>query len=323
MLFDEILSQKSILSFVNEDFKLFLEDNKKFFLNLKKSFFEKNVFFIGSGSSYNISFFSKNIFEDTFKKPYFNFFSSEFYKKNFFIKDSLFLLFSQSGLTSDTKKASEKIKKDNTIILFSNNKKPKIKYDFLINTNISREEAVQSTKTFTSMLLQVLLLNDFFKNKKNTYNFEYLFEKNFLKKIEVVAKKVKDKKNFIFLGLNEYYALSLEGSLKFKEIAKKNSEAYSILEYFHGYIEETINKEDIIIILDECKKNTKKILEKNKDNIIITTKKYEKKEIKNNIIINVKEKYVSKIIILQLLAYYIAKHNNINPEKVYKIKKTI
>ncbi len=323
MLYEEILSQKSILEFVKEDFKKFLKQNNNFFKQLKKSFEEKNVFFIGSGSSYNISSFSKNIFEDTFKKPYYNYYSSEFNEKNFSIKNSLFLLFSQSGLTSDTKKVSKKIEKNNTTILFSNNKKPKIKYDFLINTNISEEKAVQSTKTFTSMLLQILLLKDYFKNKKNNYNFEYLFEKDFLKKIELIAKKIKDKKNFIFLGFNEYYSLSLESSLKFKEIAKKNSEAYSILEYFHGYIEETINKEDIIIILDECKRKTKKILEKNNNNIIITTKKYEKKETKNNIIINVKEKYVSKIIITQLLAYYIAKHNKINPDKVYKIKKTI
>ncbi len=358
VLFDEILSQKDLLNKVFFDFKLFFENNKSFFESLKEDFKTKNVYFIGSGSSFNIAFFSKKIFENTFKRPFFSFFSSEFYNKNFEVKNSLIFVFSQSGLTSDTFKAVKKFSDknfNNKFVLFSNNVNPKIFYDFLIPSNVGFENAVQSTKTFTSMLYQVLLLKNFFEDKNfKKLNFSYLFEKDFLKKLELVSKKLFLKKNFIFLGFDEFYALSLEGSLKFKEISKSNSEAYSILEFFHGYIEETFNSEDFVIILDECKRNTKKVLEKvvfkkydkkingynkkygedyNKNYnkkysgvLLVSTKKYSAFELENfnnPFFISVKDKYISKIIVLQFLSYFIAKNKGFNPDEVFKIKKTI
>ncbi len=320
MLYEEILSQEKILKKEEEYFKSFIKQNKNLFYYLKKYFENKKVFFIGSGSSYNIALFSKILFEKLFKKPYFCYFSSEFYEKNFVLKDSLIIVFSQSGLTSDTKKAVEKHYKNNKIVLFTNNKNAKIKHDYLINTNVSLEKAVQSTKTFTGMLLQILLLYNFYKNKNFSFKTKIKEYNNISKKL---SEKIKSYNNFIFLGFEEFYPLSLEGSLKFKEITKVNSESYSSLEYFHGYIEETKNK-NVIIILDECKRKTKKLLEKLKNNIVIVVSKknYELKQ-KNVYFVNVEDPYINKIIFLQLLAYNTALKKKINPDKVYKIKKTI
>ena len=71
-----------------------------------------------------------------------------------------------------------------------------------------------------------------------------------------VANQIYDKDNIFFLGRNIDYAISLEGSLKLKEISYIHSEAYPAGELKHGTISLISNNTIVIsIITDDSIKN--------------------------------------------------------------------
>ena len=174
------------------------------------------------------------------------YYASEYrYQKNFFDKDTLVLLISQSGETADTL-AALKLAKENSIDTLSivNRKDSSIAREskYVIYTEAGIEIAVATTKAYLSQIIVLLLMavkdtkyeekaiNDLklLPNLITKYINEYDYQS--------IAKIVSEKEHVFYLGRGIDYYLAMEGSLKLKEISYIHSEAFQAGELKHGSI---------------------------------------------------------------------------------------
>ena len=150
--------------------------------------------------------------------------------------------------------------------------------------------------------------------------------------IKDFAKKVYTEKDMFFLGRGTDYNVSLEGSLKLKEITYIHSEAYAAGELKHGPIALIENGVTVIgIITDE------KLLEKSASNIQeVVTRGAKTLIITNQILPNSHFDFVINIpktnslispilsvIPMQLLSYYIAKFKGLDVDKPRNLAKSV
>lgn len=173
-------------------------------------------------------------------------YASEYrYQKNFFDKDTLVILISQSGETADTL-AVMKLANEHDIDTLSivNRRDSSIAREskYVIYTPAGIEIAVATTKAYLAQVIILILL----AIKNSSMEEEGIRELKLLPNIitkyindfdyKEIAKLVSDKKNIFYLGRGIDYYLALEGSLKLKEISYIHSEAFPAGELKHGSI---------------------------------------------------------------------------------------
>lgn len=173
-------------------------------------------------------------------------YASEYrYQKNFFDKDTLVILISQSGETADTL-AAMKLANEHDIDTLSivNRRDSSIAREskYVIYTLAGIEIAVATTKAYLAQVIILILL----AIKNSSMEEEGIRELKLLPNIitkyindfnyKEIAKLVSDKKNVFYLGRGIDYYLALEGSLKLKEISYIHSEAFPAGELKHGSI---------------------------------------------------------------------------------------
>lgn len=189
-------------------------------------------------------------------------YASEYrYQKNFFDKDTLVILISQSGETADTL-AAMKLANEHDIDTLSivNRRDSSIAREskYVIYTPAGIEIAVATTKAYLAQVIILILL----AIKNSSMEEEGIRELKLLPNIitkyindfnyKGIAKLVSDKKNIFYLGRGIDCYLALEGSLKLKEISYIHSEAFPAGELKHGSI--SLIDEDfgvIAIVLDK------------------------------------------------------------------------
>ena len=189
-------------------------------------------------------------------------YASEYrYQKNFFDKDTLVILISQSGETADTL-AAMKLANEHDIDTLSivNRRDSSIAREskYVIYTPAGIEIAVATTKAYLAQVIILILL----AIKNSSMEEEGIRELKLLPNIitkyindfnyKEIAKLISDKKNIFYLGRGIDYYLALEGSLKLKEISYIHSEAFPAGELKHGSI--SLIDEDfgvIAIVLDK------------------------------------------------------------------------
>lgn len=189
-------------------------------------------------------------------------YASEYrYQNNFFDKDTLVILISQSGETADTL-AAMKLANEHDIDTLSivNRRDSSIAREskYVIYTPAGIEIAVATTKAYLAQVIILILL----AIKNSSMEEEGIRELKLLPNIitkyindfnyKEIAKLVSDKKNIFYLGRGIDYYLALEGSLKLKEISYIHSEAFPAGELKHGSI--SLIDEDfgvIAIVLDK------------------------------------------------------------------------
>lgn len=169
-------------------------------------------------------------------------------------KNDLVILVSQSGETADTKAALELAKEKGAKTLAVVN----VKYsaiaraaDMCINTLAGPEIAVASTKAYTVQIAVLYLIAFRMAFAVDEIDEEKLREltreiqkapaaiENILKKEDecrFIASRLVSVDKLFFIGRGLDYALSLEASLKLKEITYIHSEAYAAGELKHGTI---------------------------------------------------------------------------------------
>lgn len=169
-------------------------------------------------------------------------------------KGDLVILVSQSGETADTKASLHLAKERGAKTLAVVN----VKYsaiardaDMYIHTLAGPEIAVASTKAYMVQIAVLYLLAFRFAFARGQLTAEQL--KEYTSQLEIapeaiqsvidkkdecqyIASKLVNTDNLFFIGRSFDYALSLEGSLKLKEITYIHSEAYAAGELKHGTI---------------------------------------------------------------------------------------
>lgn len=174
------------------------------------------------------------------------------YKDPIITTNTLVIVVSQSGETADTLAAMREAQKHGACVLAITNvvgSSISREADEVIYTWAGPEIAVASTKAYTSQLVAFYLIAIFFAQERGTQTSEQLsaftsemqklpdYAETILKqadRMRDIASNIVGHDNLFYIGRGLDYALSLEGSLKLKEISYIHSEAYAAGELKHG-----------------------------------------------------------------------------------------
>ncbi len=218
-----------------------------------KKFNKINV--LACGSAYHVGVVAKYIFEKMLRIPVEADLASEFRYRDPIVNDkTLTIVISQSGETADTKEAMKEARRRGSHIISIVNvvgSAIAVESNDVIYTWAGPEIAVATTKAYSTQLSVIYLIALYFGEKLGRIPAaEYKALVNELEqlprkitqvleckeRVQYLASKYFNSKDIFFIGRNIDYALSLEGSLKLKEISYIHSEAYAAGELKHGTI---------------------------------------------------------------------------------------
>lgn len=318
---------------------LYTKNNKiKDIYNIKKY---KNIDIVACGSASFAGQIGKYYIEKYANIKTEVYYASEYrYQKNFFTKDTLVILISQSGETADTL-AALKLAKENGIntLAIVNRRDSSIarEADSVIYTEAGIEVAVATTKAYLAQVLILLLLAFKDNNKKTKLLEDLKLLPNLITKYineydySNIANILKDKEHIFYLGRGIDYYLSMEGSLKLKEISYIHSEAFQAGELKHGSIS-LIDKDFGVVsvvtdktISDKTISNLKEVSARGAKIITITN-------IKDNnfadytILVEDYDEILNPLLVIvpmQMLAYNVAKLRDCDIDKPRNLAKSV
>jgi glucosamine--fructose-6-phosphate aminotransferase (isomerizing) len=341
--------KKTINSFVKEDgidlsaTGLTVEEIKKF----------KQIYIVACGSAYHVGVCAQYVLEDLTRIPVRVEIASEFrYRKPILDKNGLVIIISQSGETADSLAALREAKNQGVKTLAIVN---------VVGSSIAREAnhvlytlagpeiAVATTKAFSTQLIAAYVLAiqmAYVKKKiKDDVYLELLEElktipdkiqdilKTLTTKIQRLSSKFAGIKDAFYIGRGLDYAISLEGSLKLKEVSYIHSEAYAAGELKHGTISLIEDGTLVIGIATQ-----EEILEKTISNLVevksrgayvvgVVPKNVDVSKVANYTIeIPETNKYFYPsltVIPLQLLGYYITVSRGLDVDKPRNLAKSV
>lgn len=307
----------------------------------------ETIHIVACGSAMYAGLIGKNLIEEYANIEVICDVASEYrYKKNFYNRKTLVILVSQSGETADTIAAMRYAKENNvdTLGIINNpNSTMARECDKLILTNAGVEVAVATTKAYIlqSAVFSLIAYKTAIKKKilKENLDKEFLSIPAKLNSIlaeqdkyQILAKKLYNTENCFFIGRGIDYAISLEGSLKLKEVSYIHSEAYQAGELKHGTISLIEEKMPVFCIItdeklkDKTISNLKETDARGAIGIIITTKDLDFECTYEKIVVPTTKPLVQSLLVvptLQLLAYYIAKLRNCDIDKPRNLAKSV
>ena len=223
------------------------------------------IYIVACGSAYHVGMAVQYVIEDLTSISVRVELASEFrYRKMSLAKDSLVIIISQSGETADSlaalREAKEKGIKTLGIVNVVGSSIAR-EADNVFYTLAGPEISVATTKAYSTQLIAGYLLamqfavarGEMTEEKcgemlKELYTIPDKIEKILEDKerIQWFSNKLANAKDAFFIGRGIDYAISLEGSLKMKEISYIHSEAYAAGELKHGPI--SLIEDGILVI---------------------------------------------------------------------------
>ena len=213
------------------------------------------IYIVACGSAYHVGMAAQYVIEELTSLPVRVELASEFrYRKMTLIPNSLVIIVSQSGETADSLAALREAKSKGIKTLGIVNvvgSSIAREADNVLYTLAGPEISVATTKAYSTQLVAAYLLAIQFAKARNEITeerYSFLISEIYTipEKIEKVlenkeriqwfASKLVGVKDAFFIGRGIDYAISLEGSLKMKEISYIHSEAYAAGELKHGPI---------------------------------------------------------------------------------------
>ena len=223
------------------------------------------IYIVACGSAYHTGVVTQYVMEDLARVPVRVEVASEFrYRKPILDKNGLVIVVSQSGETADTLAALREAKNQGVKTLGIVNvvgSSIAREADSVFYTLAGPEISVATTKAYSAQLIAGYILSIQFAKVLGQITdgqyANYIAELNTIPdKIEKIiedkerlqwfASKQINAKDIFFIGRGIDYAISLEGSLKLKEISYIHSEAYAAGELKHGTIS-LIEDETLVI----------------------------------------------------------------------------
>lgn len=309
------------------------------------------IYIVACGTAMHAGLGAKKTFEELCNIPVEVDIASEFrYRDPIIDKKTLVIFISQSGETADTIAALKLAKsKGARTLAISNVIGSSItrEADYFVYTHAGPEIAVASTKAYTSQITLLTIIAMYFAEKLErveTSEIEELKKALLelpnkvsevledIKPIEKFAKKVYEEKDMFFIGRGVDYTVSLEGSLKLKEISYIHSEAYASGELKHGPIALIDNGTTVIGtvtepgLIEKSISNLQEVITRGAKVLLITNKNMENKGFESIIKIPKTNRLISPIlsvIPMQLLSYYIAKDKGLDVDKPRNLAKSV
>lgn len=215
----------------------------------------RQIHIVACGSAYHAGIVAQYVIEDLAKIPVRVELASEFrYRSLLLDKDSLVVVISQSGETADSLAALREAKKKGIRTLAIVNvvgSSIAREADYVFYTLAGPEIAVATTKAYSAQLIAGYLMaiefgrvrGELSEERCNALVSELQTIPDKVKRViedkgrlQWFASKFANARDIFFIGRGIDYAVSLEGSLKMKEISYIHSEAYAAGELKHGTI---------------------------------------------------------------------------------------
>lgn len=312
------------------------------------------IFIVACGSSYHVGMVGKYNLERMLRRPVEVCLASEFrYSDPIIGPGDLAIVISQSGETLDSMAALREAKKRGARILSIVN---------VVGSSIARESddvlytwagpeiAVATTKAYSTQMVVLNLLGLYFGDIMGTVDLEtytamvqgiqalphqmeeILSDTGY---IQAAARELAGHDQVFFIGRNLDYALSLEGSLKLKEISYIHSEAYASGELKHGtisLIEEgtpVIAAATYMPLFDKAMSNVVEVQARGANVLALTTAAGTERmhsRVKNVLTVPETEAMLLPqlgVVPLQLLAYYIALERGCDIDKPRNLAKSV
>ena len=310
------------------------------------------IFIVACGSSYHVGMVGKYNLERMLRRSVEVCLASEFrYSDPIIGPGDLVIVISQSGETLDSMAALREAKKRGARILSIVN---------VVGSSIARESddvlytwagpeiAVATTKAYSTQMVVLNLLGLYFGDIMGTIDLEtytamvqgiqalpHQMEEilSDTRYIQAAARELAGHDQVFFIGRNLDYALSLEGSLKLKEISYIHSEAYASGELKHGtisLIEEgtpVIAAATYMPLFDKAMSNVVEVQARGANVLALTTAAGTERmhsRVKNVLTVPETEAMLLPqlgVVPLQLLAYYIALERGCDIDKPRNLAK--
>ena len=215
----------------------------------------ERIYIVACGSAYHVGMAGKYVIEDLTDTPVEVDLASEFrYRNPKLMKNSLVIVVSQSGETADSLAALRLAKEKGVPVLGVVNvvgSSIARESDYILYTYAGPEISVATTKAYSTQLIAMYLLAiemAYVKGLISEERYRELIEElgrlpekiqktlDDKERIQWFASKYANARDIFFIGRGLDYAISMEGSLKMKEISYIHSEAYAAGELKHGTI---------------------------------------------------------------------------------------
>ncbi|MCQ2359441.1 MAG: glutamine--fructose-6-phosphate transaminase (isomerizing) [Phascolarctobacterium sp.] len=311
------------------------------------------IFIVACGTAYHAGIVGKYYLEQLARVPVEVDIASEFrYRSPLIDSNTLCIVISQSGETSDTLAALREAKKLGARTLGVTNVVGSAvarEADQVVYTYAGPEIAVASTKAYTTQILAMLMLAIYVGRLRNTLaedrakelvrglgmvpeQVHELLEN--VDQIKVFARQYASCEDAFFLGRSLDYAVALEGALKLKEISYIHAEAYAAGELKHGTLALIVEGVPVIVlatqsdVYDKTVSNLQEV--KAREAVVIAIgfvgDENLKKYADSVIYIPKTDKYIAPLMAvlpLQLLAYYAALTRGCDVDKPRNLAKSV
>lgn len=214
----------------------------------------RRIILTGCGTAWHACLVGECMLEDLVRIPCEVEYASELRYRNPIIEDgTVVIAISQSGETADTLAAVREVRRKGALVLGIVN---------VVGSSIARETdigvylhagpeiGVASTKAFTSQLMVLALTTLFLGRRRHMAQHQALElikgvseVPNHIRwileragEVEEIAKRYKDRDNWLYLGRGYNFPVALEGALKLKEISYVHAEGLPAAEMKHGPI---------------------------------------------------------------------------------------
>lgn len=305
----------------------------------------EEIHVVACGSAYYAGMIGKTLLEENADVRVTCEIASEYrYKKVFYDRKTLVILISQSGETADTIAAMRKAKDNNVDTLAIVNVKTSTiarESDKQIFIEAGPEIAVATTKAYILQVAIMALLSYKVAFDKG------LVKENIMDEIKMLPRLVKEvldrrddflkiardiylEDDVFFIGRKVDYAISLEGSLKLKEVSYVHSEAYQAGELKHGTI--SLIEEDLPVfaiitdssIKDKTLSNLEEVKSRGAKTIIVSNERIEGYDLE--VVVPKISDYFQAILVvptLQLIAYEVARLRGCDIDKPKNLAKSV
>lgn len=303
---------------------------------------------VGCGSAYHAGLVGASLLKKYGDIPVQVAVASEYrYTKQFYQKNHLLIVISQSGETADTLAVLRNAKEQGIHTLTIVN---------VVGSSIAREAdqvfyikagvevAVATTKAYTCQLALLSLFACYLGIKRGILKedvlslyddlgsqIETILKEDAL--IKDVAQFIQNKNDIFYLGRQVDYALCMEASLKLKEVSYLHSEAYAAGELKHGTISLIEEGTPVISLLTDEElflktlSNVKEVVSRGAFSVIITNQEIMDKTLYQKMIQLPKTLDLTGgilvMVVCQLLAYYVALYKECDIDKPRNLAKSV
>ena len=314
----------------------------------------RRIVIVACGTSYHAGLIGRYAIEQWARIPVEMDIASEYrYRDPVVGPNDLVIGITQSGETADTLAAMRLARERGARVMALTNimgSQATRDADTVLYTRAGLEMGVAATKTFTAQTAAMYLLGIWLAQSRDAWPQEKIAEaiaelKGIPSKIgttltsvdarvRAIARSHADRRFFLYLGRNIGLPVCLEGALKMKEISYIPTDAYAAGEMKHGPIALLDESTPVVCVatnspvLDKVLSNIAEVRARGADVIAIATEgNTEVAEVADQTLYVPETDWVLQPILavlpLQLLAYYVARLNDLNVDQPRNLAKTV